>query len=275
MSLRAAAAPVLALSASIGLHALVFSARPVETTARESGGGAPTVVRLGNSFADAVAGAPVVPEPVVNTAVAVATTEVPMSKPKVASVAAVEPKRTAVPVTAEVTPISSTSAATVVGAEPATGPVSSPLPRARRDPKTSEPKPDRPAKPASPASTPGSADDEARAGSSSGKPDAKPVAEPASDQPRAAGGNASVSNYPGMVMKKLRSTKKDRLGTEGRVVVGFGIAANGALASVQVVRSSGNATLDAAAIAYVKRAAPFPPPPPGAETRFSFEFASR
>lgn len=49
--------------------------------------------------------------------------------------------------------------------------------------------------------------------------------------------------------------------TEGVVIVRFGMRRDGGLVSAGVLRSSGSATLDQAALSTVKRAAPFPPPP--------------
>lgn len=58
-----------------------------------------------------------------------------------------------------------------------------------------------------------------------------------------------------------------RLGTEGRVVVAFTIEADGRLAGVRVVESSGSALLDEAALEAVRKTAPFPPFPAGIERR--------
>lgn len=54
-----------------------------------------------------------------------------------------------------------------------------------------------------------------------------------------------------------------RLGHEGRVVVAFTIEADGRLAGVRVVESSGSELLDEAALEAVREAAPFPPFPSG------------
>jgi protein TonB len=54
-----------------------------------------------------------------------------------------------------------------------------------------------------------------------------------------------------------------RLGEEGRVVVAFTVEADGRLAEVRVVESSGSELLDEAALQAVRDAAPFPPFPAG------------
>ncbi len=52
-----------------------------------------------------------------------------------------------------------------------------------------------------------------------------------------------------------------RRGEEGRVVVGFHIAADGRLEAVRVLESSGRPRLDRAAVQTVQRTSPFRPPP--------------
>jgi protein TonB len=76
-------------------------------------------------------------------------------------------------------------------------------------------------------------------------------------------------------MKKVRATRTKVGVGRGTVVVGFTIATDGGLASVRVLKSSGNAHLDDIAIDHIRRSAPFPPPPATAATRFSFEFIGR
>jgi protein TonB len=58
-----------------------------------------------------------------------------------------------------------------------------------------------------------------------------------------------------------------RLGLEGRVVVAFTVGADGRLAGVRLVESSGSELLDEAALEAVRQAAPFPPFPAGIERR--------
>jgi protein TonB len=57
---------------------------------------------------------------------------------------------------------------------------------------------------------------------------------------------------------------KPRAGQRGSTTVAFSIGENGALRGVHVGRSSGNSRLDQLALATVRNAAPFPPPPAGA-----------
>ncbi|MFN3575430.1 MAG: TonB family protein [Tabrizicola sp.] len=91
----------------------------------------------------------------------------------------------------------------------------------------------------------------------------------------AGNGKRAAANYGASVLKKIRKTKKAKAPAGGTVVVGFSISDSGGLASVRVLRSSGSAELDQVAADHIRRAAPFPPPPPGAERRFSFEFVGK
>jgi protein TonB len=94
---------------------------------------------------------------------------------------------------------------------------------------------------------------------------------------KGAAGNASVSNYPGKVVAKLRRSLRGIPRSAIRqarndVQVGFTVGANGSVSGVRITRSSGSATLDQAALQVVRRAAPFPPIPAEAG-RSSWAFA--
>lgn len=81
-------------------------------------------------------------------------------------------------------------------------------------------------------------------------------------------GNAAASNYPGRVYAKIRRTRQKPVGGSGTVRVRFSISASGGLASVSIAGSSGSGAINRAAIDHIRRAAPFPAPPPGARRRF-------
>ncbi|MEN8738459.1 MAG: TonB family protein [Phaeobacter gallaeciensis] len=81
-------------------------------------------------------------------------------------------------------------------------------------------------------------------------------------------GNAATSNYPGLILRRIERAKR-RANVRGEAVVAFRIAPSGGLAQVAIARSSGSARLDDIALAQVRRAAPFPPPPAGARTSFT------
>jgi protein TonB len=58
-------------------------------------------------------------------------------------------------------------------------------------------------------------------------------------------------------------------GVHGQTIIAFTIDAAGHVVSARILRSSGQADIDAETLAMVRRADPFPVPPPGAERSFS------
>jgi protein TonB len=79
-----------------------------------------------------------------------------------------------------------------------------------------------------------------------------------------AAAKAAVDKYPAQVQARLRRAlrmPKNAKGAQGEVHVSFVVAQKGKASQIAVVRSSGSKALDDAAIATVKRAAPFPPIP--------------
>ncbi|OIQ43831.1 MAG: hypothetical protein BM558_10170 [Roseobacter sp. MedPE-SW] len=81
-------------------------------------------------------------------------------------------------------------------------------------------------------------------------------------------GNAAADNYSGVVMRRIQRAKR-QANVRGVALVRFKISAGGGLAGLSIARSSGSGKLDGIALAQVRRAAPFPPPPAGARTSFS------
>lgn len=67
--------------------------------------------------------------------------------------------------------------------------------------------------------------------------------------------------YLARVMAQLHRAKPAGSGQQGRAVVRFAIQRSGAAGGVSLASSSGNAAIDQAALAMVRRAAPFPPLP--------------
>jgi protein TonB len=53
--------------------------------------------------------------------------------------------------------------------------------------------------------------------------------------------------------------------------VTFAIGPGGGLRAARISKSSGNSALDQAALASVRRAGPFPPPPAGAKSIYSIQ----
>jgi len=120
----------------------------------------------------------------------------------------------------------------------------------------------------------GNADRTAQAGQAVGRDTAKAATSGQGGSADAAG-NAAASNYPGLVMRALARVPRPPIRTRGAAVVAFKVAGNGGLSGASVVRSSGSAALDQAALRLVRRAAPFPPPPRGAQRSFSIRIEGR
>jgi len=87
-------------------------------------------------------------------------------------------------------------------------------------------------------------------------------------------GNAAASNYGGLVMRRIDRRKRST-SISGAVRVSFKIRPDGALTGLRISQSSGSGKLDSLALAQVRRAAPFPPPPPGARTNYSVEIRGK
>ena len=123
---------------------------------------------------------------------------------------------------------------------------------------------------ATPAPRGNQAQTNARAGQADGATNAPAAQRATGNRQTANAGSAAVSNYPGQVVRRIQRVRKPRLRDVGApAVVTFRIAANGGLSAVSIRRSSGSAELDRAAIRIIQRAAPFPPPPPGAQRSFN------
>ena len=295
---------VIALALSGALHAAAAIAiAPQPDDLAVEGGGAATVALLGEAFEDLASGAtpvaateappapPLTAVPVTTQAAATAPplTETPApslvlppsetadlaAQPPVDSTPAVQPEP------APQAPAPLAAAAVTAPPEPATpvetassAPDASPRPRARAE---------APAKPvekravAQSAPVPaGNADRNARKGAQMGQDKAPAAAAAGGSGAQAAqAGNAARSNYPGLVLRKIERTRKPATRARGTVVVAFRVAPSGGLASARVAKSSGDPLLERAALDHIRRAAPFPAPPAGADTDFRFEFVGR
>ena len=119
----------------------------------------------------------------------------------------------------------------------------------------------------------GNADRDARLGTAGGSEQGQGAASGVGRQQAA--GNASAANYPGRVRQQVSRMRQPRISTRGTATVAFTVAANGTLASLGLARASGVARIDREAIDLIRRAAPFPPPPPGAQTSFTVPISWR
>ena len=82
-------------------------------------------------------------------------------------------------------------------------------------------------------------------------------------RPLSAGPSPRMANaaYAASVYGALARNKPRSVGANGSVTVSFAIGASGSLRNALVARSSGKAPLDHAALAIIRKAAPFSPPP--------------
>jgi periplasmic protein TonB len=87
-------------------------------------------------------------------------------------------------------------------------------------------------------------------------------------------GNSDVTNYAGQVLVYLNRAPVARLTARGSARVMFEINADGTLARVDILDSTGSREIDRAAKAQVRSAAPFPPPPQGVSRRLTFVYRS-
>ncbi|MBB4566188.1 TonB family protein [Rhizobium leucaenae] len=122
-----------------------------------------------------------------------------------------------------------------------------------------------PPKVAKKAGSGGESEQDSKKGAAEGTETAQSNANSQADGQRSGSGSAAVANYPGKVQSRIRRavrlSSKYEKGITVRVRLTIG--AGGELNSLSVARSSGIPELDDAVTDGVRRAAPFPPLPPG------------
>lgn len=94
--------------------------------------------------------------------------------------------------------------------------------------------------------------------------------------PAGSGGEAMSYRFiVGGMLERVKKYPKPAIqrGAKGVAIVGFVLDGSGRVESVSLLRPSGEADLDAEGMNLVHRAAPFPPPPPGAQRSFAIEVA--
>ncbi len=249
----------VSMTAHVAAAAILFAPDPVHVA-----GGATPSARLGNSFADVAAGGAVsVPKPerVLPLVAPAAIGASPATSMDATAVAASVTVSVAPSIVA--TRVTATAPVTVSQATPDTI-----RPQARSDRREARSSP-----PAAPAQA-GAAQPERRGAADGAVAAEATVAGPETGTHTEAG-NAAATHYPGAVMRKINRTRKPRVGLRGTAIVGFEVSGNGGLAGLRVLQSSGAAEIDAAAMDHLRRAAPFPPPPAGAQRRFQVAYDSR
>lgn len=177
----------------------------------------------------------------------------------VAPLAAAEPPPPADPV--EPQAVATTPPSPSLEPESVEDAVTLPTPRSERPP--DRPRPQQPPRQTPQRKDPPRAQQQGNSGNSSADSAAAAGGAPQRPSNTGSGGSAEVARYPSQVIGKLRRAMRS-IGTRGEVVVRFTLLGGGQVSGISVARSSGNAQVDAAGLALVQRAAPYPPIPAGA-----------
>ena len=85
----------------------------------------------------------------------------------------------------------------------------------------------------------------------------------------------AATKWERQVLGKILRARRKLPRVRALAVVDFQITPKGTIARIRIHRSSGNADFDRLALDHVRRAAPFPPPPFGAQTRLGVEVEGR
>ncbi|RWR51961.1 TonB family protein [Sinirhodobacter ferrireducens] len=260
---------VVALLLSGAVHALVLAgSAPGLNEAPPGGGGGTEIALLGNGFADLAQG----------TLAPVAPAETGEAAQPVEATAALAPVAEALdPVVPAVQPPVPAPEPLTALPDPAPRPQATPAAKPKPAPKTPAKVAEAPRKTAAApqkAQARGNADHDARRGAAQGSETGQGTQAQGAPGNAGAGATASPARYAATVIRKIRAVPQHRGSGRGTALVGFEIAPGGGLARITILRSSGSAPLDAAALDHIRRAAPFPPPP-AMPARFSFEFSAR
>lgn len=266
---------------SLGLHGVVAAmTQGAAPDPAMDGGAVAGEVALGSSFADLVQGSstPVKPQPAQWAEPAqvkpiappeTLKTPVPAAKPPVQAMAT-----TPLAAAATVAPV--TQARTVMAVKPI-----EPVPETAKaapppTPKTLTARDALPKKPAPKPAAKGNAKVNSKSGASDGKTSGK-LAEKSSNKAEtkaSQAGDGAVRSYQRSVLRKIARVPKRRAGGRGKALVGMVIAPGGSIASLRVVRSSGDGAIDRMALDTVRRAGPFGPTPDSRQIKLVVELKS-
>jgi len=269
--MRLGLAAAFALTGSVLLHGAGLLALSGSVADPSLSGGHSAPPLLGDSFADLAEG----------MAQPVAATPAQMSPVPPAELAPASPIAAAsVPNgLAALAPLAAASVPIVIPPDAAQTAPAPPTTRPRPAPRAEtaqplRPRPEASAKRANAPAAQGSTAS-ARKGTATGTTTGTSARAQGQQQAQGDGGAAATARYGAAVMRKIASTRKTSTRLRGTAVIAFHIGPGGQLVSAQVARSSGQPDLDQLGLDHIRRAAPFPPPPAGAATRFSVEFQGR
>ncbi|MDG4650419.1 TonB family protein, partial [Roseibacterium sp. SDUM158017] len=85
----------------------------------------------------------------------------------------------------------------------------------------------------------------------------------------------AAARYPQAVNRHLSRLRRPSARFDGAAVIAFTVGPGGGLAALGVARSSGSAEFDGLALEHLRRAVPFPDPPPGAQLSYSVTVRGR
>lgn len=271
MSLRKLVFATATIALSGTLHAAVVGHLALSKGAVPdlSAGGGQAIPLLGDSFADMAAGGAAAPVAPIISPKALATPLAPLevsameAQPVVAVARPVEPAKTPRPAPQNTT-------------KPETHATISPVPVPEAVPVRPEPRPQKtkPAPKPKPQAV-GNSDQNRTKGGVSGQVAGKSAVAKGKAADQQGDGGKAAASYASSVLRKISRTRKAKSPAKGRVVVSFSVSGNGTLQSARIAKSSGDARLDQVALDHIRRAAPFPAPPPSAKRNFAFEFIGK
>lgn len=271
---RSRGAAITALALAAATHVLALHDFSAGETVHIEGGGSGEVTALGDSFKDYVTGATasapsamrqksVTPAqqqpsvtPISQAEASVPQTTRPAAPNSAAAVAVINPQKPVEPETAKAPELQPTKAAASQPEE-----VTPPEPVEQKVNQI--------------ASKQGNSEKSAQKGSASGKTSKGAATAKETKSKSAVQGNAEASNYAGHVKRKITRVKRKSVNIRGAALVSFRIGDNGDLLSVSITRSSGSERLDQVALAQVRAAAPFQPPPAAARRDYTIEIVGK
>lgn len=301
MTRNAALLAAGAVTLSLAVHAAGFLAFD-QADPPALAGGIQQVAMIGNSFADAAAGtvseqttpertapvpvakaAPTPPLAAAQSATTPAATapsslDIVISSARIPSTATSPPTvapRTNEPVVptpiariTETSPAEARTVATTVQPEIREATADTPRPRERGE--RQEPTPERQVARTAPATQPaGNAEQTTRRGEATGQAQGNAARTTRGGEVDGAGDSRAAAAYPSLVNGQIARTRRESSNLTGTAVVSFTVSTSGTLAGLGIARSSGNSKLDRIALDHIRRAAPFPAPPAGAQRSFS------
>ncbi|MCG7519043.1 TonB family protein [Ruegeria sp. Ofav3-42] len=271
---RSRGVAITALTLAAATHVLALHDFSAGETVNIEGGGSGEVAALGDSFKDYVTGATASAPSAAHQLPVTPTQQQPTVTPT-SQAEAIVPQTISPTAPNSATAVAVTSPQKPVEPEAATAPEPQPKRAAVSQPEDVTPPEPAQQKVNQIASKKGNSEKSAKKGSASGNT-SKGAATAKETKSKSAGqGNAQASNYAGHVKRKITRARRKSVNVRGAALVSFRIGDNGGLLSVSITRSSGSKRLDQVALAQVRAAAPFQPPPAAARRDYTIEIVGK